>query len=301
MQVLVAGGTGFIGRALVQELLAAGHGVVVLTRRAVKEGALFPPPVTIRRWSPREPLRPSLLAGADAVVNLAGASIARRWTQAAKREILSSRTETTAALVKAMQASSSPPRVLVNASAVGYYGPRGDEFVTETDPPGEDFLARVCREWEAAATAAEAAGVRVVRLRIGLVLGRGGALARMSLPFRFFVGGPIGSGKQWMPWIHIDDLTGLIRFALEEDSLRGAVNGTAPNPVRNRDFARTLGRVLRRPALLPAPAFALRLVFGEMAEMLLTGQRAIPKAALAAGFRFRFTELEPALRAIYGG
>src|SRR5690606_2379223 len=198
-------------------------------------------------------------------------------------------------------ASSSPPRVLVNASAVGYYGPRGDEFVTETDPPGEDFLARVCREWEAAATAAEAAGVRVVRLRIGLVLGRGGALARMSLPFRFLVGGPIGSGKQWMPWIHIDDLTGRIRFYVEEDSLRGAVNGTAPNPVRNRDFARTLGRVLRRPALLPAPAFALRLVFGEMADMLLTGQRAIPKAGLAAGFRCRFTELEPALRAIYGG
>lgn len=299
MRVLVAGGTGFIGRSLILELLAAGHDAVVLTRRPQEARAVLPPGVGVRGWSPPEPLESSVLAGTDAVVNLAGAGIARRWTDAAKREILSSRTAATTALIQAMQTLSARPRVLVNASAVGYYGPRGDEIVTETDPPGDDFLAQVCREWEAAATGAEALGVRVVRLRIGLVLGRGGALSRMSLPFRFFVGGPMGSGQQWMPWIHMDDLTGLVRFALDNDGLSGPVNGTAPNPVRNGDFALALGRVLRRPAGLRTPAAALRLVFGEMAGMLLTGQRAIPQAALAAGYRFRYQELVPALEAIY--
>lgn len=301
MRVVIAGGSGFIGRSLAKGLLERGHAVTILTRRppdAVAGG--LPAGAAVQRWDPGQPLDPGVLDGAGAVVNLAGATIARRWTAAARRLILDSRVQSTQALVQAIKALATPPRVLVNASAVGYYGPRGDEPVTEAERPGSDFLAQVCREWEAAARAAEGAGVRVVRLRLGLVLGRGGALSRMSVPFRLFVGGPLGSGRQWMPWIHIDDVTGLVAFALEREGLAGPVNGTAPNPVRNREFALTLGRVLGRPAVVPAPAWALRLVLGEMSAMLLTGQRALPEAALRAGYRFRHTELEPALRAVYG-
>ena len=188
--------------------------------------------------------------------------------------------------------------MLINASAVGYYGPRGDEPVTEADSPGSDFLALVCTQWEAAAR--EAADARVVLLRTGFVVGKGGALPIMMLPFRLFVGGPLGSGRQWMPWIHIDDVVGLIRYALENETVVGPINGSAPEPVRNRDFVRTLGRVMRRPSFMPAPALAMRLVLGEMADMILTGQRAIPRAALDAGYRFRFTDVEAALRDVLG-
>src|SRR5690606_31494290 len=238
-------------------------------------------------------------ADADAVVNLAGAGIARRWTRAAKRLILDSRVRTTEAVVRALQRAGGP-RVLVNASAVGYYGPRGDERVTEREGPGDDFLARVCRAWEAAAVEAERAGVRVVRLRTGFVVGRGGGLRLMALPFRLFVGGPLGSGRQWMPWIHIEDVVGMIRFALDRDDVSGPLNVSAPEPVRNRDFAWGLGGVLGRPSVFPAPALALRLVMGEAADMILTGQRAVPEAALAAGYRFRFTDPEAALRDVLG-
>src|SRR5690606_37850599 len=258
MRVVIAGGSGFIGRSLAKGLLERGHAVTILTRRppdAVAGG--LPAGAAVQRWDPGQPLDPGVLDGAGAVVNLAGATIARRWTAAARRLILDSRVQSTQALVQAIKALATPPRVLVNASAVGYYGPRGDEPVTEAERPGSDFLAQVCREWEAAARAAEGAGVRVVRLRLGLVLGRGGALSRMSVPFRLLVGGPLGSGRQWMPWIHIDDVTGLVALALEREGLAGPVNGTAPNRVRTREFALTLGRVLGRPAVVPAPAWAL--------------------------------------------
>ncbi|PZN10023.1 MAG: TIGR01777 family protein, partial [Bacillota bacterium] len=221
---------------------------------------------------------------------------------AQKERILQSRLRATRALVQAMEAAQRPPRLLLSGSAVGYYGPRGDEVVTETGRPGTDFLSRVSVAWEEEARRAEAAGVRVALLRTGVVLAReGGALPRLVLPFRFFAGGPLGSGRQWVPWIHLDDLVDLITFLLGSDDAAGPYNGTAPEPVTNREFARVLGRVLGRPAWLPAPAPALRLVLGEMADaLLLSGQRAVPERALAAGFRFRYPDLEKALRHLLG-
>lgn len=301
MHVVVAGGTGFIGTALVRRLVRDGRRVTVLTRRSEAEARkLLPRSVSVVRWQSGVPAAP-LPAEADAVVNLAGAAIARRWTQAAKRLIVDSRVQTTRAVVRALkerQSASGAPRVLVNASAVGYYGPRGDERVTERDGPGDDFLSHVCRQWEGAAVEAEDAGVRVVRLRIGFVVGRGGALPLMMLPFRLLVGGPLGSGRQWMPWVHLDDVVGLILFALEHEGVSGPLNVSAPEPVRNREFARVLGRVMRRPSWAPAPAPVMRAVLGEMADMILTGQRAVPEAALGAGYEFRHPDLEAALRDI---
>lgn len=301
MHVVVAGGTGFIGTALVRRLVRDGRRVTVLTRRSEAEARkLLPRSVSVVRWQSGVPAAP-LPAEADAVVNLAGAAIARRWTQAAKRLIVDSRVQTTRAVVRALkerQSASGAPRVLVNASAVGYYGPRGDERVTERDGPGDDFLSHVCRQWEGAAVEAEDAGVRVVRLRTGFVVGRGGALPLMMLPFRLLVGGPLGSGRQWMPWVHLDDVVGLILFALEHEGVSGPLNVSAPEPVRNREFARVLGRVMRRPSWAPAPAPVMRAVLGEMADMILTGQRAVPEAALGAGYEFRHPDLEAALRDI---
>jgi len=301
MHVVVAGGTGFIGTALVRRLVRDGRRVTVLTRRSEAEARkLLPRSVSVVRWQSGVPAAP-LPAEADAVVNLAGAAIARRWTQAAKRLIVDSRVQTTRAVVRALkerQSASGAPRVLVNASAVGYYGPRGDERVTERDGPGDDFLSHVCRQWEGAAVEAEDAGVRVVRLRTGFVVGRGGALPLMMLPFRLSVGGPLGSGRQWLPWVHLDDVVGLILFALEHEGVSGPLNVSAPEPVRNREFARVLGRVMRRPSWAPAPAPVMRAVLGEMADMILTGQRAVPEAALGAGYEFRHPDLEAALRDI---
>jgi uncharacterized protein (TIGR01777 family) len=240
-----------------------------------------------------------IMSETDAVVNLAGASIADgRWSDARKRAIRESRVESTRALVAAMRTASPRPRVLVNASASGFYGDTGDDEVDEGMPAGSGFLADVCRAWEAEAVKAEPLEVRVVRARLGVILGPdGGALARMLLPFRAFIGGPLGSGRQWMSWIQRDDVVQLVRTAVENEALTGPVNVTAPSPVRNADFARVLGHVLDRPAVLPTPAFALRLALGEMATMLLTGQRVLPAAALAAGYEFRYPELDGALRA----
>lgn len=302
MHVVVAGGTGLIGGALVSELVRSGRRVTVLTRRPEAEARRrLPADVSVVRWAADGRAAP-LPADTDAVVNLAGAAIARRWTNAAKRLIVDSRLNSTRGIVSAIEAMEQRgkmPPVLINASAVGYYGPRGDEPVTEAGEAGDDFLARVCVQWEAAAM--EATGARVVLLRTGFVVGRGGALPLMMLPFRLFVGGPLGSGQQWMPWIHIDDVVGLIQFALDNETITGPVNVSAPEPVQNREFARALGRVMRRPSFVPTPAWTMRLVLGGMAEMVLTGQRAVPRAALEAGYRFRFTDLEPALRDVIGG
>jgi len=288
MQVLVTGATGFVGRPLLRALAAAGHAVLVVSRSPGRA------PMRAIGWDEV----PHAIDEMDAVVNLAGEPVAEgRWSDARKQAIRTSRIDGTRAIVRAMREAKKRPGVLVNASAAGFYGACGDEVIDETAPPGHDFLAGVCKAWEAEAVAAEALDVRVVRLRIGIVLGPdGGALGRMLLPFRAGLGGPAGSGKQWMPWIHLDDACGLIVAALAGGAaFGGALNVTAPNPVRNGDFARALGHALSRPAVLPLPGFVLRLGFGEMATILLTGQRAVPAAAQQLGYTFKHPELPGAL------
>ena len=289
MRILVTGGTGFVGAPLCHALRGAGHTVRVVTRDPSLADE------TAVAWDDVG----QAMRETEAVVNLAGEPIAaRRWKDEQKRKIRDSRVETTRRLVAAMAATEPRPAVLLSASAIGYYGPHGDEPLDESAGPGSDFLADVCTAWENEALAAERAGVRVVRLRLGIVLAAdGGALARMLRPFRAFVGGPIGSGQQWMSWIHRDDVTGLVVAALEDDRWRGAVNATAPEPVTNAEFARTLGRTLSRPAVLRTPALVLRLALGEMAEMLLTGQRVLPRVAEQRGYRWRYPTLASALRA----
>lgn len=301
MRVVIAGGTGFVGRALVARLHEAGHDVVVLTRggRDVVT-KFFPDGVVVERWNPEKAPPVAVVDGADAVVNLAGATIARRWTTAAKRLIVDSRLAATNALVQAMAEAKERPQAFVSASAVGYYGPGADQIITEDSGVGADFLADVCKQWEAAAEGAREHGIRVVTARLGLVLGDGGALQTMALPFKLFVGGPLGTGRQWMPWIHIDDCVGIIEHALAADALDGPVNVVGPSPLRNGEFAKILGRVLGRPAFMPAPAFAMRLLLGEMATMVLTGQRAMPEQATKAGYRFRFDDAEAALQDVLG-
>jgi hypothetical protein len=292
MRIALTGATGFIGRRLIERLLDCGHALRLLGRKPFGSlpfsswdaGGADPPP--------EESLRET-----EAVIHLAGEPVAQRWTQEAKRRIRASRVEGTRRLVEALAALPQRAGVLISASASGIYGARGDDILTESTPPGGGFLAEVCLEWERAAAGAEALGLRVIRLRIGTVLGRGGgALARLLRPFKAGLGGRLGNGRQWMSWIHLDDLVELIRFAAESPGLRGPVNAVAPNPVTNADFTRQLAAVLRRPAALPVPAFTLRAVFGEMASVLLDSQRVAPEAALAAGFDFRYPELGLALK-----
>ncbi len=298
MRVAIAGGTGFIGRALCTELLLAGHEVTVLTRSASQATARVPQGAQLAQWSPGEPTgMAEILSAADAVVNLAGESIAgQRWTPEFKQRLVNSRVNSTRALVQAMREVQTRPRVLVNASAVGIYGDRDEEELTESSPPGTGFLAELAIRWEQAADEARELGVRVVKLRIGIVLGEGGgALEKMLLPFRFFVGGPFGSGRQWFPWVHLDDVTGITLHALTNERVQGAVNVVSPGIVRLAEFCRTLGRVMGRPSWLPVPGFALRLVAGELGESLLWSQRVIPQVAMETGYAFRFAQLEPAL------
>ena len=295
MRIVISGGTGFLGAALVVALRAAGHQVMVLTRRPRNDGDIA--------WSPDVPSGAWIAAvhAADAVINLAGEGLAdRRWTPARKQEIILSRLAATRALAGALREAVRPAPVFLSSSAIGIYGNRGDDEVTEATPPGSGFLAQVCVTWEREAVAA-ADVTRVVLLRTGVALARdGGALAQMAMPFRFFAGGPLGSGRQYISWIHREDWVAMVEWALHDAAVVGPLNLTAPHPVRNADFARTLGRVLHRPSLLPAPAFALRLALGEMAdEALLGGQRVLPAAALANGFTFRHPHLEGALRSIY--
>jgi uncharacterized protein (TIGR01777 family) len=299
MKIIVAGGTGFLGAPLVRALAAAGHDVAILTRRAA------PPSGGARAvvWTPDGDIGPWAreIDGAGAVINLAGESIAgHRWTAAHKQRILDSRVLATRSLVAAIRGAARPPQVFVSGSAVGYYGPHGDEVVTEETPAGHDFLARVCVAWEAEAHAASP-HTRVVCVRTGLVLERdGGALPPMLPPFWFGAGGPVGSGRQYWSWIHRQDWIALVRLAIDTPSAAGPLNATAPAPVTNAEFARTLGRVLRRPAFLPAPGFALKLLLGEMAgPLILSGQRAVPARAEALGVPFGFRHLEEALRAIF--
>jgi hypothetical protein len=279
MNIAISGASGLIGRHLLKSLAAAGH-----TLRALG-----------RHTSQAEGLRE-----AEIVIHLAGEPIAQRWTGAAKRRIRESRVAGTRSLVEALAALPRRPEALICASAIGYYGSRGDEILTESSAPGAGFLPELCVAWEREALAAEALGMRVVRVRTGVVLdAHGGALQRMLPPFRMGLGGRLGSGRQWMSWIHLEDLEGLFQLAVEHP-VRGPLNGVAPHAVTNLDFTRELARALRRPAVFPIPEFALRLLFGEMADVLLASQRVAPDAALAAGFRFRFPQLAPALAALLG-
>lgn len=300
MKVVVAGGTGFIGRALCARLAAAGHEVLALVRSHAAS-LLLPPGVKAVDWVPPAPGPwEAALDGADAVVNLAGEPIAGgRWSEARKLAILQSRILSTGALVAAAAKAAQRPRVLLNGSAVGWYGdlPEGD--ADESRGPGSGFLAQVCVCWEEAAQKAEALGLRVVRLRTGHVLAAdGGVLAKMAPPFRLFIGGPLGSGRQWLPWIHRHDQVEAILFCLEKE-LSGPVNLCAPAPERMAAFCAQLGQALRRPSWAPVPAFALKLLLGEMAGLVLGGQRAVPAKLTSAGFSFRFPLLGEALADIY--
>jgi hypothetical protein len=296
MRVVVTGGTGFIGSKVAGSLFAKGHEVVVLTRDASRSRDHIHPGVRVVSWADGAAWEP-WIDGAGGIVNLSGESIARRWTNAAKERIVASRLGGTARLVAAIAKAAVKPHVLVNASAVGIYGPRGDEILDESAPGGSDFLATTCAAWEEAARKAEPLGVRVALIRTGIVLAAdGGALAKMLPPFKAFAGGPVGSGRQWMSWIHRDDLVALYAFALENPDAAGPINGTAPNPVTMKEFATALGHALHRPAFFPAPAAAVKLLLGEMATVVLDGQRVVPKRAEALGFSFRFTDVEAALR-----
>lgn len=295
MRVVVTGGTGFIGRRLCSALASRGDEVTVLTRDPARRTPGLPPGVALASWDAAA----TAVDGAAAIVNLAGEPVAQRWTPDVKRTILASRTGALERLRAAVERTASRPAVLVSASAVGFFGARGEEDLTESSPPGSDFLATTCVRWEQAARAVAPLGPRVSTVRIGLVLGEdGGALAKMLPAFRLGGGGPIGNGLQWMSWVHLDDLVSLLLFALDRADAPPVLHATAPEPVRNRDFTRALGRALHRPAFVPAPAFALRLAFGEMATLLLDGQKVLPRETTAAGFCFRFGALPEALAAV---
>jgi uncharacterized protein len=292
MRIVIGGASGYLGRPLVDRLRAAGHDVVRLVRRE-------PSAPDELAWRPnQEALNPSVVDGADAAINLAGVGVGdHRWTDDYRRLIRSSRVNSTQTLARSIAAAAKPPRVLLNASAVGYYGDTGDREVDEAAPAGTGFFPEVCQAWEAATAPAEEAGIRVVHLRSGLVLGPGGGLLGPMLPlYKLGLGGPLGNGRQWMPWISRDDELGAIEFLLTADDVTGAVNLTGPAPVPNKDFARTLGRVLRRPAVLPVPALMLRLVIGEFGREAVISQRVLPAVLAGAGYRFEHPDLESALR-----
>jgi uncharacterized protein (TIGR01777 family) len=295
MKILVSGSHGLVGTALVKSLEAAGHEVFSLVR-------YYPHAKTEIEWSPdRYSIALARIEGFDAVVSLAGESIAEgRWTDEKKQRIRDSRVKGTKLLGDALANLTAPPKTFICASAIGYYGNRGDEILNETSAPGSDFLSQVCVEWEKATALASEKGIRVVNARFGIILDKnGGALKKMLPPFRMGVGGRIGNGKQWMSWIALADVIGALNFALATDTLRGPANFVAPNPVTNAEFTKTLGKVLSRPTLFPIPAFGIRLLFGEMGETLLLGsQRVDPQQLKSTGYQFQFAQLEPALRDI---
>jgi uncharacterized protein (TIGR01777 family) len=298
MRILVTGSTGLIGTALIALLTTEGHEVGRLVRTPPRRDSEEIP------WDPGAGrLDPLVLEGFDGVVHLSGENIGEgRWTAARKQAIVESRIKSTGLLCEALATLHQPPKVLVCASAIGYYGDRGDELLREDSAPGSGFLADLCRDWEGACQSAARKGIRVVNLRNGVVLSRrGGALPRMVLPFRLFVGGRVGSGKQFLSWIALDDVVAAILHALSTETLQGPVNAVAPNPATNFEFTKTLGHILKRPTLFPVPAFVLKSVFGQMGEeLLLSSQRVEPARLLATGFGFRFPQLEGALRHALG-
>lgn len=296
MNITLTGATGFIGKRVTKALVQRGDRVTILTR---KPRSGDNPRYVV--WDARSD-PPAHALETDAVIHLAGESVAQRWTPEVKQRIRSSRIDATRALVRGITASRQKPRVLVSASAIGFYGPRGDDVLTEESPAGSGFLEDVSVQWEQEAQRAEQEAIRVVNPRIGIVLGPdGGALERMLAPFKMGVGGRLGSGQQWMSWVHIDDIVGLILFALDRNDVRGPLNATAPNPVRNVEFTKQLGNVLNRPTIFPVPVIALKLLFGEMADVLIWSQRVLPRSAMQHGYSFRFPDLRPALQSAVRG
>ncbi len=308
---LITGGSGFIGTALIKQLLLENHDVTVLTRNEVKtaqhfarvidaEREEFQTKTTVKTISSLDAINPD--QSFDVVVNLAGQGIAdKRWSDEVKQQIIDSRIKTTKALHNYLKDVLVKPDVFISGSALGYYGLRdSNDEINESGATDNSFSSQLCQQWEAQAQAIAELGIRTCYLRTGIVLGKnGGALAKMLPPFKMALGGPIGSGKQWMSWIHLDDIVGMIRFAIDNDTIQGAVNGTAPLPVTNKDFSKTLGKVLKRPAFFPMPAFVVKLLFGQMGEeLLLAGQRVIPEKLTQAGFQFKYPQLEDALKDI---
>jgi uncharacterized protein (TIGR01777 family) len=292
-RILVSGSSGPIGAALLPSLKAQGFAIMRLVRKSASGSDQIV-------WDPSRPLSPDLVSGFDAVIHLAGESIAGRWTDAKKRRILESRSQGTGNLAQAAAKASQPPRVFISASAIGFYGNRGDEVLREDSPSGEGFAAEICRQWEAATQPAAQAGIRTAQMRIGVVMSaEGGALPAMLTPFRMGLGGRLGSGRQWWTWVSVRDVVGAIQQVLNHDSLSGPVNAVAPNPVTNAEFTRILASVLNRPAIFPMPAFAVRLIFGEMGEELFLGsQRVEPAKLVATGYQFRHPDLKNALKEI---
>jgi uncharacterized protein (TIGR01777 family) len=292
-RVLVSGASGPIGSALLSSLKSQGFAVTRLVRKA----AVGPDQVV---WDPSRPLPPELVSGFDAVIHLSGESIVGRWTEAKKRRIIESRVQGTGHIAQALAKAAQRPRVFISASAVGYYGNRGDEILREDSPSGDGFTAEVCRLWEGATEPASAAGIRTAQMRFGVVMSaEGGALPKMLPPFRLGLGGRLGSGRQWSSWVSIDDVVGAILHVLNHDTMEGPVNVVSPNPVTNTDFTSTLASVLHRPAIFPVPAFAVKLIFGEMGEELFLGsQRVEPAKLVATGYQFKQPELRNALKNI---
>jgi len=305
MRIIVTGATGFVGSSLIAKLQEENHQVLAFCRNIDRARAMFPPAhfpgVEIvaytaglgGEWEAK-------IADCDAVVNLAGEPIADRWTQQRKREIIESRQGGTAKLVAAIAQATSKPKVLVSSSAIGYYGTSETATFTETSPHGEDFLAQICQGWEAAAQKVTEVGVRLVILRTGIVLGNGGAIAKMIPPFRLFAGGPIGSGNQWFSWIHLKDMVNLILEALHRSEINGVLNATAPNPVRMVEFCTVLGEVLNRPSWIPVPKFAIEALLGDAAIVVLEGQKVQPQRTLDYGFTYKYPTVKPALKEILG-
>ncbi|MGB3532655.1 MAG: TIGR01777 family oxidoreductase [Microcoleaceae cyanobacterium] len=304
MKVAITGATGFVGSRLVQRLSAIGHQPLVLTRNSEKAQRVFPksayPQLEIVSYTPTQPGPwQDAIAGCEGVVNLAGAALAdERWTPQRKQEIIESRVKLTENLVSAIAKSDPKPAVLVNASAIGYYGTSETATFDETSPSGNDFLAEVCKKWETAASKVKDSGTRLVIIRVGLVMGMGGALGKMLTPFKLFAGGPLGDGNQWFSWVHRDDLVNLIIYSLTHSEMAGVYNGTAPNPVKMKEFCQTLGKVINRPSWLPVPAFALEAILGDAAQLVLEGQQVLPKQTQQTGFEYKYPQLEAALREI---
>jgi uncharacterized protein (TIGR01777 family) len=301
MKIFLTGGTGFVGTFLSRELLKLGHEITILTRQKEPPAAADSRIIFVTGDPKQAGPWMAEVARHDWIINLAGFSISNKWTEENKRMLYDSRVLTTRNLVAAL-AAGDRRQLFCSTSAPGYYGPRGEEALTEASPPGQDFLARLAQDWEAAALKAQDLGIRTVITRFGIVLGKDGGMLGQLVPlFKSFVGGPVGSGEQWLSWIHQQDLVQAYLFLLEHQDLTGPVNFTSPTPVRNQDFAKALGRALGRPAFMPAPAFMMRLMLGEFAEVVLTGQKILPQRLLAAGFQFRYPTIDQALEHLLGG
>jgi uncharacterized protein len=301
MKIIITGGTGLIGRSLAASLAGVGVEVILLSRNPTRGLSGLPAGVSIHGWDGHTARGwEALVNDAEVIVNLAGENIgAGRWTEARKKSILSSRVNAGNAVTEAVRLAEHRPRLVVQSSAVGYYGPHSEEIITEQTGAGKDFLSTVCMDWEASTYEVEKLGVRWVAARTGVVLSTAeGALPRMMLPFKLFAGGPVGSGRQWFPWIHLEDEVRALRFLIENPSASGAYNLCAPNPVTNADFGKALGRAMHRPSVLPAPAFAMKLILGEMSTLLLDGQRQVPQRLEQAGFKFKYSQVDQALQAL---